>query len=153
MLRITKVNYSLCISFRHILCVSGLKFNSFFLSFSSDVALWLRADRHYHGVLRHQNHLPRQQEEGGFPQTGGCNKRQRERQRCPAHHTAHQRKGKLWEEVMAEFTLLFVQLSVPYLNVWGCDLFIIVGVQQNKNLICGQFWKKRFDVSFLQFIQ
>lgn len=45
----------------------------FFFSLSSDVAVWLRVDGHHHGVLRHQNHLPRQQEEGGFPQAGGHN--------------------------------------------------------------------------------
>lgn len=83
------------------------------------MAVWLRVDRHHHGVLRHQNHLPRQQEEGGFPQTGGCNERQRERQRCPAHHPAHQRKGNLCKdsEVMAECTLLFVQLFTHDLKI------------------------------------
>lgn len=43
------------------------------------MALRLRADRHHHGLLRHKDHLPRQQEEGGLPQTGGSNERQRER--------------------------------------------------------------------------
>lgn len=60
---------------------------------SSDMAVRLRADGHHHGVLRHQDPLPRQQEEGGFPQAGGGDEGQRERQRRAAHHPADQRKG------------------------------------------------------------
>lgn len=86
-----KRNLLLCVGWNHLKRI-------FFDPFSSDVALWLWADRHHHGVLWDQNHLPGQQEEGGFPQAGGHNKRQWERQRSPAHHIAHSRKGKLYTQ-------------------------------------------------------
>lgn len=59
----------------------------------TDMAVWLRADRYHNGLLRDQDHFLGQQEEVGFPQTGGRNERKRERQRDPTHHALGSRKG------------------------------------------------------------